>query len=146
MTLRQYYLVFTQYKIFGSAAKVFVSAIYIKPCKWQLSNFSWSQKLYTIASKFAKWRMSLQTILYSFHSKWHTKESLKDRSGSHISYTSHCKYKTVYHRLQGTAFFYVLNPSFFCVLLKNAMFFYVLFSSFWQLMRRRFFWVLFLRM
>ena len=35
----------------------------------------------------------------------------------------------------GTTFFCVLNASFFCVLLKNAMFFYVLFSSFWQLMR-----------
>ena len=31
----------------------------------------------------------------------------------------------------GTAFFYILNASFFCVLLKNATFFYVLFSSFW---------------
>ena len=35
----------------------------------------------------------------------------------------------------GTAFFYVLNASFFFVLLKNATFFYVLFSCFWQLMK-----------
>ena len=35
----------------------------------------------------------------------------------------------------GTAFFSVLNTSFFCVLLNNATIFYILFSSFWQLMR-----------
>ena len=35
----------------------------------------------------------------------------------------------------GTAFFYVLNASFFCVLLKHTTFFCVLFSSFWGLMR-----------
>ena len=35
----------------------------------------------------------------------------------------------------GTTFFYILNASFFCVLLKHATFFYVLFSSFWRLMR-----------
>ena len=35
----------------------------------------------------------------------------------------------------GTAFFYMQNASFFCLLLKNATFFYFFFSSFWQLMR-----------
>ena len=35
----------------------------------------------------------------------------------------------------GTAFFYVLNALFFCILLNHATFFYVLFSSFWGLMR-----------
>ena len=35
----------------------------------------------------------------------------------------------------GTVFFYVLNASFFCVLLKHATFFCILFSSFWRLMR-----------
>ena len=35
----------------------------------------------------------------------------------------------------GTAFFYVLNASFFCVLLEHAMFFWVLFSSFLLLMK-----------
>ena len=35
----------------------------------------------------------------------------------------------------GTAFFYVLNASFFCGLLKQAKFFCVLFSSFWRLMK-----------
>ena len=34
----------------------------------------------------------------------------------------------------GTAFFYVLNASFFCVLLKHSTSFSVLFSSFWRLM------------
>ena len=34
-----------------------------------------------------------------------------------------------------TAFFYVLNASLFCVLLKHATFFCILFSSFWLLMR-----------
>ena len=34
-----------------------------------------------------------------------------------------------------TTFFYVLNASFFCILLNHATFFYVLFSSFWRLMR-----------
>ena len=35
----------------------------------------------------------------------------------------------------GTAFFYVLNALFFCVLLKHATFFCILFSIFWQLMK-----------
>ena len=35
----------------------------------------------------------------------------------------------------GNGFFYVLNASFVCVLLKHATFFYVLFLSVWQLMR-----------
>ena len=34
----------------------------------------------------------------------------------------------------GTTFFYVLNASFFTVLLKNATFFCILFSSVWRLM------------
>ena len=50
----------------------------------------------------------------------------------------------------GTAFFYVQNASFFCVLLKNATFFYIFFLKFLATYETqkydKFFSVLFLRM